>query len=305
MKKVLVVGGSGFLGNAAQEFVLSEKMQDDFVFAYNKNPGKIRQNLQRIRLDFLEKNSSKAVVKYPFAIYLAGNADHGLAMRNPSLDLELNAKAFLGFMEAFRGSLVLLSSQAVYYGLEGEVSEGVDHVSTIPYGLSKQMVEAYAKYFLNAGVLSKLWIFRLMYAFGKGEKERRLIPQCAEATRTGENVAIRGGGRSFLNPLPSRFVANVLVRAIESLGKGDVGFLQTTNLNHPEKVRVLDVVKFLNDVKPFEYTIIESGEEWPVKFWGDTHNLSAHLSEWAIDFPNLWDSLKVYFVELLGGRKHG
>jgi nucleoside-diphosphate-sugar epimerase len=208
-------------------------------------------------------------------------------------------------MEEFRGSLVLLSSQATYYGLEGEIPETVKHIATMPYGLSKQMAEEYARYFLRNDVLRKLWIFRLMYAFGKGEKEHRLIPRCANAVRNNQRITIFGGGKSFLNPLPSWFIAQVLLKAAESLNEKEDKFMEVTNINYPEKVSVKDAVTFLNSVKRFDFVINDSGEDWPVKFWGNTKNLRSHMKEWNIDFPELWDNLKEYFTELIAGKTHG
>jgi len=305
MEKVVVIGGSGFIGRAIQKHVLDQGKENAFIFSYNTHPERVDSGLEKVRIDLLKNDNIRVIERYPTAIYLAGNADHGLARRFPSLDLDLNVKGFLSFMEEFRGSLVLLSSQAVYYGLEGEISENEDHVSTVPYGLSKQMIEAYAKYFLRTDTLSRLWIFRLPYAFGEGEKERRLIPRCARATFNDEKVTVFGEGKSFLNPLPSWFVAKILIKAVESLKERNKSFLEITNINYPEKVTVRDVVRFLESVKHFDYVISEGGEEWPVRFWGNTKNLSAHLKAWKIDFPNLWDGLKKYFTELVSGRKNG
>jgi len=301
MDKVLVIGGSGFIGSAIQRYVIREQLENLFTFTYNKKPEKLHKNLNRIRLDLLGEVCEE-VKKYPSAIYVAGNADHGLAKHSPLLDLDFNVRAFLNFIQEFRGSLVLLSSQATYYGLEGMISETVDHVATIPYGISKIMVEAYAKYFLRTRCLSKLWIFRLMYAFGKGEKEHRLIPRCAKAVRKGGQVTIFGGGESFLNPLPAEFVAKVLVKASESLRQDTEQFMEITNINYPERVTAKDLVAHLNQIAPFNFTIIGEGEEWPVRFWGDTENLVKQLKEWNMDFPDLWGSLKKYFWELKEGK---
>ena len=84
---------------------------------------------------------------YSTVIYVAGNADHSLAHDYPLMDLNLNTVAFLNFIKNFNGSLVLLSTQAVYYGLKGEIFESITSLPTIPYGISKQAVEAYARYF--------------------------------------------------------------------------------------------------------------------------------------------------------------
>jgi UDP-glucose 4-epimerase len=305
MDKVLIVGGSGFIGNAVQQLVLDEGFGENFTFSFDKNPERINKNLNKVHLDLLKTGTSKEIKKYPVAIYLAGNMDHGLAKRSPLLDLDLNVRAFLNFMGEFSGSLVLLSSQATYYGLEGEVPETVNHVATTPYGLSKQMAEAYARYFLNSGTLTKLWIFRLMYAFGRGEKERRLIPRCANAVRNNQRITIFGGGESFLNPLPSWFVAKVLLSAAEELQESENRFMEVTNMNYPEKVSVKDVVAFLCGVNRFDFVINDSGEDWPVRFWGNTKNLLGHMREWNMDFPDLWDNLKQYFTELVAGKAYG
>jgi nucleoside-diphosphate-sugar epimerase len=301
MNETLVVGGSGFIGSAIQKHVLDENTENGFVFSFNKRPEKLDAKLERVQLDLLGE-IGKWRTKYPEAIYVAGNSDHGLAKRSPMLDLDLNVRTFLNFMKEFRGALVLLSSQAVYYGLEGEILETVDHVSTIPYGLSKQMTEAYAKYFLENGYLSKLWIFRLAYAFGKGEKERRLIPRCANAVRSGEKVTLFGGGKSFVNPLPAEFVAKILVKAAQHLKGANKGFIEITNTNYPEKVTVRNLVDSLNQIKPFDFLVKDTGEEWPVRFWGDTQNLSSHMKEWKVHFPDLAVSLKKYFIELIEGK---
>ncbi len=298
MEKVLVVGGSGFIGSEIQRHILGEHNENSFTFTYNKKPEKMHKNIDRMHLDLLGEVSDE-VRKYPNAIYVAGNADHGLAKRSPLLDLDFNIHAFLNFMQKFRGSLVLLSSQAVYYGLEGKISETVDHVATTPYGISKQMVEAYAKYFLVKSYLSRLWIFRLMYAFGKGEKESRLIPRCAKAIREDEHLTIFGGGESFLNPLPSEFVAKVMLRACESLRSDTKPFMELTNINYPERVTTKDLVVYLNHIVPFNFTVSCEGEDWPVRFWGDTNNLFSYLREWKMDFIDLWGSLKKYFIDLI------
>jgi nucleoside-diphosphate-sugar epimerase len=301
MNKTLVVGGSGLIGSAIQNLALNEKAETLYAFSFNNRPEKIDARLETLQLDLLGE-IAWYINDYSAAIYVAGNADHGLAKRSPLLDLDLNVRAFLNFMKDFRGSLILLSSQAVYYDLEGEIRETVDHVSTIPYGLSKQMTEAYAKYFLKNGYLSKLWIFRLAYAFGRGERESRLIPRCANAVRSREKVTLFGGGKSFINPLPSDFVAKILVKAAEHLKSAKKGFMEITNMNYPEKVTVRDLVVSLTQINPFDFALEDAKEEWPVRFWGNTQNLSSHMKEWKMTFPDLRVSLKKYFTELIEGK---
>src|SRR5438093_5039847 len=154
----LVIGGSGFIGQSIQQLVVDKRMLDSFVFTYNDHPERICKDLRKIKLNLLRKFPN-AAGNFPIAIYIAGNADHKLAKLDPSEDLNLSARAFINFAQGFKGSLVLLSSQAVYYGLKGEISENIDTLCTMPYGISKQIAEAYAKYFWRAGQTKNLWIF--------------------------------------------------------------------------------------------------------------------------------------------------
>jgi len=297
MKETLVLGGSGFVGRAVQRLVFDQGLADKFIFCYAK-PERISQGLRKKHLDLLALNAGEALRGHEHSLFLAGNEDHRLAEENPSRDLTLNVGSFLGLMSGFKGRLVLLSSQAVYSGLEGRVEEAVEHLPETTYGISKQMVEAYAKYYLATRTLKSLWIFRLAYAFGEGERTDRLIPRCARAARAGGGLTVYDGGKSFLSPLPVDFVARVLLKAIELPPRAKGANAEITNLNHREPTRVRDVVSLLKSVQPFDINFVEE-ERWPVKFWGDTGNLEGHLSRWRMRFPDIKVSLKSYFQELV------
>jgi nucleoside-diphosphate-sugar epimerase len=299
--KILVVGGSGFIGQSIQQLVIDKGMEDSFIFTYNDHPERIDKDLRKVRLNLLGQHTLMPN-KFPVAIYIAGNADHQLSKLNPLEDLNLNAGAFANFAKGFNGSLVLLSSQAVYYGLKGEISETVDTLCNMPYGISKQMTEAYAKYYWKTGQMKNLWIFRLMYTYGQGEKDRRLIPVCARASVTHRRVSINGGGRSFLNPLPSSFVGEILIRAAREINYKSGRYFRCNNLNHPRKIRVSDIVKYLAKVKSFRYEITKGGEEWPVEFWGNTKNLYSILRRWNMTIPEPWTHIRNHFLNLINGE---
>jgi nucleoside-diphosphate-sugar epimerase len=299
MEPILVVGGSGFIGTALQKYIKLHNLSDRYTFTYHTSEDKIQEGITKKYLNLLDENSMNMVNDYHYAIYVAGNSNHGLAFTDPYEDFRQNALTLMNFLKTFRGSLVILSSQAVYYGLEGQIPENTDHVSTMSYGFSKQIVENYCRFHFEKALLQNLWIFRLMYTYGEGEKERRLIPACVRSTRNNSVVNISGGGKSFINPLPNDFVADVLVTAMNDLMISREPCLEITNLNHPEKVRVIDVLEYLGKLKPFKYEISEEGEHWPVHFWGDTDNLRSHLEKWNKEFPDVYDDLRKYFMGLL------
>jgi nucleoside-diphosphate-sugar epimerase len=291
MSDILILGGGGFVGTAIQDRVSAASKE--YVFTRSRH-GHSMDHARSLELDLLDAVQVAEVSRFDRAIWVAGGADHRLGNETPEADLELQVLALLRFLEHFRGSLTLLSSQATYYGLTGEVQETVDHVPSMPYGLGKLAAEKYAEWALDAGRLRGLWVHRLMYAFGVNERKQRLLARCTRASRDGGRVTIRGGGRSFLNPLPVQFVADVLLRTATQLESEPIGFFQLTNLNHPERWTVADVVEAYAENNNFDYELTENGEDWPVTFYGNVVKLSHWLGGWGMAFPDVGSSLVTY-----------
>lgn len=292
MRETLIVGSSGFVGSAIRQRVGSRSRE--YVFASRddrRNEGPVGRTT---RIDLLDETQVSAVSNFDHAVWVAGSADHRLGWVNPIADLESQVVALLRFLQHFRGSLTLLSSQATYYGLRGEIEEDVDHVPTMPYGLAKLAAESYARWALGAGRLRTLWIFRLMYAYGAGEASHRLLARCVRSRRDGKRVAIAGGGRSFLNPLPVEFVADVLLRSSDQMTTEPDGFSEVTNINHPERWTVRDVVEAFGRLHNFDHEVVESGEDWPVTFYGSVDRLTRWLSRWGLTFPDVEVGLAAY-----------
>jgi nucleoside-diphosphate-sugar epimerase len=227
-------------------------------------------------------------------IWVAGGSDHGLGDVDPLANFRINVQPVLGLLSQFRGHLVMLSSQAVYSGLTGAgISEDVDHVPNMAYGLAKLTAERHAAWAADRGELSSLWIHRLMYTFGPGEAPRRLIPRVV-AAGAGAEVTVYGGGRSFLNPLPVDFVGQVLCRSGADLSTAAVSGTITTNLCHPEPMTVSDVVGLVADLVGAGVRIRDDGETWPVWFQGDPSRLTDHLRRWGWSFPDPTPALREY-----------
>ena len=289
------------IGRAIQKDILKQKKVSEFTFSYNTNRSQILPGAKSLHLDLFDQGSTKQMGDFSSAIYLAGNTDHSLASKDPAKDLQLNVEAFLHFMKFFKGTLVLFSSQAVYYGHIGKVKEDAAQKPTIPYGISRHTTEMYAEYFKQVGKLSSLVILRPTYVFGEGEKNRRLIPRCAQAAIESGTITIFGGGHSFLNPLPVEFVAQIAVRTSNAAASCE--FDMPINLNHPDQMTVLDIVQKLQDVKPFKCIVEESGEEWPARHYGDASRMLGLLREWNMEIPNVEIALRRYFTYLTEGKK--
>ena len=297
-KGILVVGGSGFIGKGIQEAAMDMGMGDLLTFTYSEHPERINDGFKKVKVDLLHKEGADPLKDYTMAIFVAGHGNQGTADLDPFRDIQINTTLFLNFMRYYRGSLVMLSSQAVYQGLSGGVKENVDHVPESPFGISKRMAEAYADFYYRTEHIQKLWVFRLLYAYGKGELDRCLLPMCAWASSNQGKVVLHGGGKSYLNPLSSSFVGEVLLRAVDTVEEQDDGSREVFNLNHPKKMTSLDVVKLLSGAKRFTYTVDEGGENWPIRYWGDTDKLAVLFKEWKLSFPDEKQSLLDYFMDI-------
>jgi len=299
-RRTLVLGSTGFIGRTIQDIVLASGAPEDFVFGYRSKPELILEGLQSLRVDLLEFESAAQTAAFDTVVWVAGNSDHGMGWTNPAADLELSAGTMLGLLGHFRGELTMLSSQAIYFGLSGPINEDIDHVPTMPYGFAKLAAERYARWALDAGRLRKVWIHRLMYAFGRHEKPRRILSTCIRSSEDGSLVTVSGGGMSYLNPLPADFVSMVLLASSRQLQSEPPGFVEVSNINHPDPWTVREVVELLNTLGPFRYEVLPGGEQWPVTFHGSVDRLAEWLAAWRMPFPDVERGLAAYRSELLG-----
>ena len=126
-RKVLVTGGCGFIGsNLAMELVrqgADVTIIDSMVPAYGGNLHNIAPVREAVRLnisDMRDPFSMQHLVRGQEVIFnLAGQVSHIDSMQDPATDLEINAKAQLGLLEACRhhnpeAKVVLTSTRQIY-----------------------------------------------------------------------------------------------------------------------------------------------------------------------------------------------
>lgn len=291
--KILVIGGSGFIGRNILNKFIEKRLDATLVATYCEDitfPKFAQEKgINVIRVDLL-RDVSTLPKDVDIGIFVAGNSDHSLAISNPGKDLELSVKTLLNFLEQFKGKLLFLSSGAVYYGLKGKVKEEMLNYPAFSYGISKLTAENYIRYFKKIGKLSDFIIFRLFYAFGEYEKPQRLFSRVIRTVHSGSNsFTVHGTGSSFIDPLSASTVADVFYRAIlKGLG-GEAIF----NLSRGEGYTVSSLVKKISQVLGVDLSIVYDYkvDEFPVEFWGDNSRLKSML-HW--EPPPLEDEILKY-----------
>ena len=212
MSKFAVLGG-GFIGRHLHQYLLE---QGEAVTLITRNPSLAGSNTQVVR-DYGETDFSFFSKLY----FVTGNSNHTLGLTQPARALSLSLDPLFSVLKTFRGSLILLSSGAVFYGKTGLIREDENPSPTVPYGIEKRTVEAYAQAAFEQGLLESLSIVRLWYAFGPQEAPRRFF---ATLKRTlwcsSPEMTIRGDGESLLDPLHINQVIAVLKIVGDSRERG-------------------------------------------------------------------------------------
>lgn len=126
-KNILITGGIGFIGSALARRLVSLSAQvtllDSLIPEYGGNLQNIEDIKDKLRInisDVRDQHSMKYLVKDTDILFnLAGQTSHMDSMQDPFTDLEINSKAQLSILEAFRKynpkvKIVFASTRQIY-----------------------------------------------------------------------------------------------------------------------------------------------------------------------------------------------
>ena len=169
-KKVLVTGGSGFIGQHLMRR-LAESNIEACVYDTEENAqgyGKY------IRGDVFDFDKLKEVVKnYDVVVHLVGLADAAACQKNPMKSFKLNILSLQNLLEAcrFGNKKIIFPSSAAVYGITDDlpIREKCPQNPTNVYSWHKYICEELIKsYHDNFGL--EYVILRVFNAYGKGSK---------------------------------------------------------------------------------------------------------------------------------------
>jgi len=284
MKKVLVTGATGFIGN----YVIKELLKQDFeIIATSSREEKAKQQdwfdkVNYIQFDFARFDSPENYFLYfdqpDILIHLAWE---GLPNYKSLFHTEINLprhKAFLRNLISNGLKDVTITGTCLEYGMrEGCLSEDMPVLPSNPYSLAKNELRLYAEELKNQFLFSFKWV-RLFYMYGKGQNPGSLLSQLDKALQEGDKIFNMSGGEQTRDYLPVEKVAEYIVRiALQKKVEGVINCCSGIPVTIKQSVenylkRTGSTIKL--NLGYYPYTDYE-----PMHFWGNTEKLSKVLVE--------------------------
>jgi nucleoside-diphosphate-sugar epimerase len=284
MKKVLVTGATGFIGN----YVIKELLKYDVeIIATSSNEEKAKQQLwfddvKYIPFDFAHLNSTTNYFLYfnepDIVIHLAWE---GLPNYKSSFHIEINLprhKALLENLIRHGVKDITVTGTCLEYGMEeGCLSEDMQALPLNAYAIAKNELRKYIEALQQRYAFAFKWV-RLFYMYGKGQSANSLLSQLDKALQNSDTVFNMTGGEQTRDYLPVSTVAEYIVRI--TLQANVVGIINCCS-GVPVSIKEF-VEQYLQEVGKsiqlnpgyYPYTDYE-----PMHFWGSNEKLQQIIPE--------------------------
>lgn len=283
MKKILVTGATGFIGNYVIDILLKQGYR---VIASSAHEDRARLANWFSEVDYIPfdlGNFDPSLNYYHFfekpdlLIHLAWE---GLPHYKKPFHLEINYPRHLALLEnLIRNGVedITVTGTCLEYGMqEGHLSEDIPSRPENPYAMAKDALRQSLQDFQNDHPFNFKWI-RLFYMFGKGQNPNSLFSQLDKALAEGNKEFKMSGGEQIRDYLPVEKVAEYIVRI--ALQRKVTGVINCSS-NNPITIRDL-VERYLLDKKikiSLNLGFYPYPDYEPMQFWGDNAKLKTVLN---------------------------
>jgi dTDP-glucose 4,6-dehydratase len=300
MKKIIVTGGSGFIGSNLVNFLLKKKYfvinLDKLTYSSNKLSNKIRnkKNYKLIKIDINNKNKLiKIFKKYkPKAIFnLAAETHVDRSIDGPKNFIHTNINGTFNLLEALRFlqkkqikiKLIHISTDEVY----GDIKKGTrskeshKYEPSSPYSASKASADHLVKSYIRTFKLNAV-ISNCCNNYGPYQFPEKLIPKIITNIFNNKVLPIYARGE---NSREWVHVEDHCIALFELYLKGKNG--ESYNIGTGENLRNIDLVKKI--IKICKTMKVKIGNKTKIKFVKDR---PGHDFRYALDNKKILRSLR-------------
>ena len=261
--KVLVTGGSGFIGSHVVDKLLEKGHE---VIIYDKNDPKYPSSAQYTKGNILDLEKLIATTRgIDYIYHLAAEANVDIIYKNPVYSTNVNTLGTVNVLEAARQNgckrVIFASTDWVYGGTkETQVNEGTPLYPPAPDHIYMAGKIASEMYLYSYHKLYKVdyTVMRFGIPFGPRARPVTVTYLFLKKALNGESITIHGDGEQFRQFIYVEDLADGCVACLQ-----DAASNQIFNLNGPEKVsvkRIAETIKKLLVDRNVEIVFLDGRE---------------------------------------------
>ncbi|MEK6943376.1 MAG: NAD(P)-dependent oxidoreductase [Nanoarchaeota archaeon] len=259
--KILLTGASGFIGKNFLELAPKDL---EIVAVYNNSKDvenfvkeKKLSNVTLHKCDLNNEDEVKHLFKkhghFDNCIYLAGNVNIPLSIKEPMKDLNANVFALINFLKnSDIDRIIYMSSAAVYEGNSGKVTVSTPLNPHVPYSISKLLGEQCVIAFCNTKKIKNYAIIRFGGAFGKYSEHKFMTQLARQLLQGSKTIEVYGDGTNIINVMYAKDTINALIKCLKSRKINNISNLGQDNMTIAQTVK--RTAKALNKKIKITYT---------------------------------------------------